>query len=551
MARNPITFNNSSLIPNTIQMGNVAIGIGDDFYEDNYSGYKWWAGVDNPNGFIIYSDTYSQGFTAIEEARPTAWVTSGTTEIELLETINRLQEMYGQTKYLNLEDAIVWLKGTGKYILVNRIYPSIVTDGLVMNLDSGFLDSYPLVGNTWYDFSNNSNNGILVNSPTFVVDTNDGGILDFDGTDDHISISDFSGGALTNFTVSAWFKLDSIPPSGVIPQIVTEKYVHTSNINFMLGFCSPVWDGKITGGFFVFGQGLDGFKVPTGFTPSIGVWYNATVTYDGTTIILYKNGEQESTLSTNEVPLSSGLGYYIGRRWDYLETIDGKIPIVKVYDRALSSTEVLKDYNAIAQRFGWRFSTDTISFPSSTTGYTLYSGNFTSIDDGYSSTAITIPIFSSNGVSSTSLYLSTNGYVTLNAGNGNIYSAPNGASGSASATIAGNSGDLWLQKGLINSDGDTQNWYYKIENYGSKYAIKNIVYCGRYGNTTSSRSYILNLYRDSTYQYVETRVKTTGEGAVGPFNSPSVAQSASTTSRVWRGDLNGQNWIYLGNGSVI
>lgn len=548
MARNPITFNNSSPIPNTIQKGNIAIGIGDDFYEANYSGYKWWTGVDNPNGFIIYSDTYVQGFTSLGEARPTAWVTTGTTEAELLQTINRLQEMYGQPKHSTLSDAIVWLKGTGKYILVNRIYPSIVTNGLVMNLDSGFLDSYPLVGNTWYDFSNNSNNGTLVNSPTFIVDANDGGLLDFDGSNDHISISDFSGGALTNFTVSAWFKLDSIPSSGVIPQIVTEKYVDTSNINFMLGFCNPVWDGKITGGFFTF---ADGFKVPTGFTPSIGVWYNATVTYDGSTVILYKNGVQESTLSTNITPLSSGLGYYIGRRWDVLETIDGKIPIVKVYDRALSPSEILQDYNAIAARFGWRFSTDTIPFPSNTTGYTLYSGTFSSIDDGYSNTAVTIPSFSMNGVTSTSFYLSTNGYVTLAAGNGNILSQPEDASSGASATIAGNPSDLWLQKGLVNTDGDTQNWYYKIDNFGSKYSIKNIVYCGTYGSSTTPKSYILNLYRDTTYQYVETRVKSNTAGTTGPYNNPSVAQAASTTSKVWRGDLNGQNWVYLGTGSVI
>lgn len=548
MARNPITFNDGSPIPNTIQKGNVAIGIGDDFYEPHYSGYKWWTGIDNSNGFIIYSDTYVQGFTSLGEARPTAWITTGTTEAELLQTINRLQEMYGQEKYSTLEDAILWLKGTGRYILVNRIYPSIVTDGLVMNLDSGFLDSYPLVGNTWYDFSNNSNNGTLVNSPTFAVDANDGGLLDFNGTDEHVSIDDFSGGALTNFTVSAWFKLDSIPSSGVIPQIFTEKYVDTANINFMLGFCAPVWDGKITGGFFVFG---DGFKVPTGFTPSVGVWYNATVTYDGSTVILYKNGIQESTLSTSVTPLSSGLGYYIGRRWDALETIDGKIPIVKVYNRALSSTEVLKDYNAIAPRFGWRFTTDTITFPSNTTGYTLYSGTFTNIDDGYSNTAVTIPTYASNGVSSTALYLSTNGYVTLNGGNGGFNSAPIAAVGEASASIAGNSADLWLQQGLTNTDGDVQNWYYKIDNFGSKYSIKNIVYCGRYGNQTSPRSFILNLYRDTTYQYVETRVKSIGEGTTGPYNSPSVAQAASTTSKVWRGDLNGQNWVYLGTGSVI
>lgn len=59
------------------------------------------------------------------------------------------------------------------------------------------------------------------------------------------------------------------------------------------------------------------------------------------------------------------------------------------------------------------------------------------------------------------------------------------------------------------------------------------------------------LLQDTAYQYVETRVKSNTAGTTGPYNLPSVAQASSTTSKVWRGDLNGQNWVYLGTGSII
>ena len=190
-----------------------------------------------------------------------------------------------------------------------------------------------------------------------------------------------------------------------------------------------------------------------------------------------------------------------------------------------------------------------LPWPASSTGYTLYNGGFTSPDDGYSNLPITLPVaFETNNQSSTSLYLSTNGYFTLTSGDSGIRSGPDNSN---PATMAANPGDNWLQPGLTNSDGDVQNWYYKTGNDSSaKFYAKLLVYGGTYGATTTPTSYIINFYRDEVYEWLETRVKSNVRGSAGPYNSPSVAQGASTTSRVWRGDLNGQNWVYMGTGSV-
>lgn len=192
----------------------------------------------------------------------------------------------------------------------------------------------------------------------------------------------------------------------------------------------------------------------------------------------------------------------------------------------------------------------TLSWPSSSTGYTLYTGGFTSFDDGASTLPITLPtIFETNNQSSNQLYLSTNGYFTIGTQDNGIRSSPDNPN---PATMAANPGDNWLQPGLTNTDGDVQNWYYKTgTDSTNKFYVKNLVYAGTYGASTTPTSYIINFYRDELYEWLETRVKLNTRGLAGPYNLVSVAQGSSTTSRVWRGDLNGQNWTYMGTGTVV
>ena len=65
--------------------------------------------------------------------------------------------------------------------------PRIVTDGLVLYLDAGNNKSYPGSGNTWYDISENGNNGTLVNGVGY--NSSNKGSLVFDGVNDYIQTS--------------------------------------------------------------------------------------------------------------------------------------------------------------------------------------------------------------------------------------------------------------------------------------------------------------------------------------------------------------------------
>jgi len=64
--------------------------------------------------------------------------------------------------------------------------PRIVTDGLVLCLDAANKRSYPGTGTTWTD-KVGGNDGTLTNGPTF--DSDNGGSIEFDGTDDSIELS--------------------------------------------------------------------------------------------------------------------------------------------------------------------------------------------------------------------------------------------------------------------------------------------------------------------------------------------------------------------------
>jgi hypothetical protein len=198
----------------------------------------------------------------------------------------------------------------------------------------------------------------------------------------------------------------------------------------------------------------------------------------------------------------------------------------------------------------WKYNSSTnLVWSDDTTGYTLLTGGVTSTDDGYWITPITIPTYYMNNQTSSNLYISTNAVVTL--GTGYATCCPDTPQTSSNpALISGNAGDMFVQPGSALNDATIMNAYYRITQSGSRTKIELKVFQASLAARSTPYSYQLNLYRDSTYQWVETRTKTNSTGKSGPYNATDVSQTSSTTSKVWRGNLLGQSWSYLGTGSV-
>ena len=215
--------------------------------------------------------------------------------------------------------------------------PKIVTDGLVFALDAANKKSYPGSGTTWSDLSGNGNNGTLVNGPTF--DSGNGGSIVFDGTNDYISTQLTCG---TTFTWSVWFNTDVVS-SGY------RNIIAIPSPNYML----MLLDDNTTSMGFWTPDGLGGGSLNMDSISS-NTWYNAVFVREGNSITngykTYLNGVFKGQANTGT--WSSSDYVWLGGRSGISQYLNGNISNVQIYTKALSSTEVTQNYNALKSRFG-------------------------------------------------------------------------------------------------------------------------------------------------------------------------------------------------------
>lgn len=321
----------TSYTENTIKAKNfaLAVKVGKNYGPTSTTGF--WNGITPPtSGYTIYFNKASQG--------PSVHVANNDTEL-----IN-YAKYFGGSNVTTVAEALDFFDNDNDRICVNIDHPDITTDGLIMSLDAGYTLSYPRSGNTWYDSSFSGHNATLVNSPSFSLSA--GGILTFSAASSNYATIPEFGNFTNGFTLEAWVYFNSIPTSNSFPAIITNVFPGGAHVGYAMGVLNAPWDGKITGGFY-----NSGWKITSGFSPSVNTWYHFATTFDNTDVKFYKDGTLYSQNNINSSSVSSGLGGYIARRWDDPNYIDGPIPIVRVYDRALTSTEISTNYNSTKTRY--------------------------------------------------------------------------------------------------------------------------------------------------------------------------------------------------------
>ena len=224
----------------------------------------------------------------------------------------------------------------------------IVKSNLVLDLDAGNLNSYPGTGNTWIDLTGNGYNGTLINSPVF--NPENGGCILFNGTTQRVSLG-LVPTALrftNNFTINIWLKFTNL--AGV-------QTIISCNENAGYG---------ITANYYTPGKVETRFWIKNKFTPTAGQltsafnitsWFNITATFNGTNVIFYRNGASiQSVSNVGNITYSSIQPLLIGANPIGSSTAEyhfkGRISQVQLYDRALSTTEILQNFNATKGRFG-------------------------------------------------------------------------------------------------------------------------------------------------------------------------------------------------------
>jgi hypothetical protein len=224
-------------------------------------------------------------------------------------------------------------------------------DGLQVERASAATNFNPYYfGNAvWKDVSSNGNDSSLLNTDSQNYFSTNAGYIQFDGTDDFVSIS--SPNANTRLqnnyqTVSFFVYITSVGPNEV-----AFLYAVGGNANGVaIGWLAD------SVRFFI-SNGASNLNYPVNMTNALNIWMNITSIVDNInrTMTVYKNGSLVGTSSqwSAFTPPSStvviGNNSMTGNTGD---RIKGRVANVLVYNRALSAAEISQNYQATKTRFG-------------------------------------------------------------------------------------------------------------------------------------------------------------------------------------------------------
>ena len=208
----------------------------------------------------------------------------------------------------------------------------IVSDGLVLYLDAANTRSYSGSGTS----SNSLVGGIgatLVNGVGFTSSNN--GAFTFDGSNDYINFGNSSAVQQSSGTLSAWAKASS--PGGGYRGIIAKQgaygLFYTDSVLVAYDWAADA-------------------PRSTGVNIADNTWKNVVLTYqsgvsNGTRI--YINGV--SVLTTTITVLNQTGNLFGGAEANAGQYASCQISSFNIYNRALSATEVLQNYNATKGRY--------------------------------------------------------------------------------------------------------------------------------------------------------------------------------------------------------
>jgi hypothetical protein len=225
--------------------------------------------------------------------------------------------------------------------------PRVVTSGLVLALDAGDVNSYPGSGTTWYDTSGNNYNGTLYSGATYAA--RNGGVIVFDGTNDYMQLVDgLDTPTATNSTYEFWCKTTTNKNaeylkvgSGAVTNSAGEMaFFYINNLMYFIKFVSASGDRPH-------------ISATYNYNLADGEWKHIVGTYQGTasagTSTLYYNGVQVGVNSTITYSTSEAQpGFSQASSYAFA----GDLANIRVYNRALSASEIEQNYLAQKSRFG-------------------------------------------------------------------------------------------------------------------------------------------------------------------------------------------------------
>jgi hypothetical protein len=373
---------------NSLVKGNFRIGTGDvgkgpssstGFYKATAppeGGYRIYLNNENVSGNIAYH-------TAANDS----------------ELISFTNSIAGQS-YTTINQCFSYYTTQNDKFCINAEYAPVITDGLIFFNDYGFIPSYPKNGTSVYDLGPSQNTGTVKNSPTF--STTRGGEFNFGGTGanlgnftttkriDHGTDAGIQSLNNSDFTIDTWvreinttsvYNLGLIYQCGFDNATTPSSYIvlgrsdanniivelsNVETVNGALDITSGVLLNAPLSNSYMRSKGWANLtavlkKINGYYTPYLyldGAIVNDTLYYiynpaDTNQYIQFTppalSGVTSYNFSNNNKNVFVGTFFnavYNGLSWL------GEISSVKVYNRALSEVEIIKNFNSIKSRYG-------------------------------------------------------------------------------------------------------------------------------------------------------------------------------------------------------
>jgi len=229
--------------------------------------------------------------------------------------------------------------------------PTIVTSGLILYLDAADTNSYVGSGTTWSDLSGYGNTGTFQGAVTGSYNN-----VSFPYSNSttlaYVNVpnsTDLQATGNTDFTVSFWFATSASyvsnnrtiiekPQNSITPgwSIWLDASVLKTRLAYSVGFVDA---SAVVSSTFVTGS-FSNMAMVISRTAGFCYWYRNGALVSSTSISAL--GDMTNTVSIRIGAGTAGFG---------VGTFGGNIPCVSMYNKALTATEVLQNFNATKTRF--------------------------------------------------------------------------------------------------------------------------------------------------------------------------------------------------------
>ncbi len=224
------------------------------------------------------------------------------------------------------------------------VYTDLIDDtDLELHLDA---DSFPEKGesgysntpSTWTDSSSNSNNGTITGA---AFDSELGNWLDFDGSNDYVSIPSTSTTPIDftskSYSIECWVNIDSNTTHPILAKYGTTDSLRSTNFSITAGGNLSLYE-RIGGG---------GQSSLSTSALSLNTWRHVCVVRKSSQVEFYIDGELDNTVAATSTPNSGGaqninIGSQANGNYSFL---NGKIGQVRVYSSALTQDAIRQNFN--------------------------------------------------------------------------------------------------------------------------------------------------------------------------------------------------------------